>query len=207
MMLRWIAGNKDWLFSGGGVVLLVAVGGLLKSGYNQWKQRREVAESNPGGRRVQYETIMGKGVVDKLPAFLLRPLVKPSQLASKVKIELRADTPIGLNLNTEVPHIEMYFEITNLSQFDLVLDRMLVEVWFGQPTFTAAILRRYLVPGGEITRNVYLRQALNSNQRDQINGFSDPDHNRGFIHILLTAYLESSLGRIEVARNIERRKA
>jgi hypothetical protein len=164
-----------------------------------------VAVSPVNRRHVQYEKIMSKGVLEKLPAFLLRPFIRPSTIASKVNIDLRGDTPIGLGLSAEVPHLGMYFEITNLSQFDLILDRMVVEVWFGQPTFTAAVLRRYLIPAGEITRNIYLRQTLTSEQREQIEQFKLPDQSRGSLHIMLDAYFESSLGGIEVSKNIERR--
>ena len=204
-MFRWIDHNKDWLFSGGGVVFLVGVWGLFKAGYRGWKQRRDVAVSSVNRRHVQYEKIMSKGLLETLPAFLLRPFIRPLTIASRVNIDLRGDTPIALSLSSEVPHLEMYFEITNLSQFDLVLDRMVVEVWFGQPTFTAAVLRRYLIPAGEITRNIYLRQTLTSQQREQIEQFKRPDQNRGSLHIVLGAYFESSLGGIEVSKSIERR--
>jgi hypothetical protein len=147
---------------------------------------------------------MRKGLIDKLPSFVVRAFLKPERVASQINIDLRGNTPIGLSLNAEVPHLEMFFDVTNLSQLDLVLDRMLVEVWFGQPTFTSAVLRRYLLPGGEITRNIYLRYALTSGQRLQIENFEKADQGRGFIHIRLTAYFESTLGRIEVARDIER---
>ena len=208
-MFRWINDNKDWLFQGGGVVLIVAVLGLLKTGYGRWKPRREVVDSTVNGRQphhAQYERIMSKGLVETFPAFLLKAFVKPSTIVSKVRLDLRGNTPIGLSLNSEVPHLDMYFDITNLSRFDLVLDRMIVEVWFGQPTFTASILRRYLIPGGEITKDIYLRQTLTSGQRSQIHNFETPGQSRGQIHIRLTAYLESALGRIEVTKDIERSK-
>jgi hypothetical protein len=208
-VFRWLAENKEWLFSGLGLTVLSSLVGLLKFGVSRWKERRSSSTPSAidqGQTPVHYERVMRKTVVDKLPAFILRAFVRPEEVASKVNIDLRGDTPIGLGLNAAVPHIEMYFEITNLSQFDLVLDRLLVEVWFGQPTFTSAVLKRYLVPGGEITRNIFFRHALSAEQRGQIVEFEKADQSRGSIHIYLTAYLESSLGRIEVARNIERRK-
>ena len=194
-MFRWIDHNKDWLFSGGGVVLLVGILGLLKTGYGRWKQSRDVVDSSVNGRHsrhVQYERIMSKGLMEILPAFLLRAFIKPSTIASRVRLDLRGNTPIGLSLSSEVPHVDMYFDITNLSRFDLVLDRMIVDVWFGQPTFTASILRRYLIPGGEITKDIYLRQTLTSAQRSQIQNFETPGQSRGQIHIRLTAYFEQN---------------
>jgi hypothetical protein len=205
-MFRWIAHNKEWLFSGAGVAFFIAVWGLLKAGYGRWKQRRDVVDPTSRSHPVKYERMMSKGLIERLPAFLLRVLIKPSEIASRVSVDLRGNTPIALGLNDQVPHINMYFDITNLSGFDLVLDRMIVEVWFGQPTFTTAILKRYLIPGGEITRDIYLRQPLTAEQRNQIQSFEQSEQSRGYIYVQLTAYFESTLGRIEVAKNIERAK-
>jgi hypothetical protein len=119
-MFRLLNDNKEWLFSGGGVVLLVGIWGLFKAGYSRWKQKRDVADIN-AGRHVQYERLMSKGITEKLPNFLLRAFIKPSVVSSKVRIELRGETPISLSLNAEVPHLDVFFEITNLSQFDLTL--------------------------------------------------------------------------------------
>lgn len=141
-----------------------------------------------------------------LPPFLLRLLLNPQAVASKIQIDLRGENPIALTLSSEVPHVDLYFTITNLSRLDLVLDRLLVDVWFGQPTFTAPLLRRYPIPAGQITRDVFLRQMLSGAQRTQIEDFIDNEGLRGQIHLYLTAYLESNVGRIEVQTNIERRK-
>ncbi len=128
-MLRWIAENKEWLFSGGGVVLLGALWWLLRSGYARWKQRRDVADSDVARRHVQYESVMRKGLIDKLPSFVLRAVLKPAQIASRINIDLRGNTPIGLSLNAEVPHIEIYFEITNLSHRFQFANNMLLETF------------------------------------------------------------------------------
>jgi hypothetical protein len=207
-MLQWIAKNKEWLFSGLGLTILAILLWLLKSGYVHWKERRAirgVGASDVEKQSIQYERIMRRRLVDKLPSFILRAALKPERVASQIHIGLCGESPIALSLNTDVPHIDLYFEITNLSPIDLVLDRLLIEFWFGQPTFTSAILRRYLIPSGEITKNIYFRHALSSPQRNQIENFQKPDQNHGSIHIHLTAYFESALGRVEVSHNIERR--
>ncbi len=60
---------------------------------------------------------------------------------------LREENPIAMSPGASISLIDLYFEVTNLSPLDLVLDRMLVEVWFGQPTFNTTLLRRHLVRG------------------------------------------------------------
>jgi len=85
---------------------------------------------------------------------------------------LREENPIAMSPGASISLIDLYFEVTNLSPLDLVLDRMLVEVWFGQPTFNTTLLRRHLVPAGEVTKGVHLRQMLADNQKKQVEAFT-----------------------------------
>jgi hypothetical protein len=78
--------------------------------------------------------------LDAFPSFLLRLMLKPASLAKKIRIRLQGNRPINPNLDIEVPNIDLYFDITNLTNFNLVLDRLLIELWFGQPTLNGAVL-------------------------------------------------------------------
>jgi len=93
-----------------------------------------------------------------------------------------------------------------LSPLDLILDRLLLDVWFGQPTFTTALLRRYNVPSGQITEGIFLRHHLNPAQIKQIDEFNHADGQRGSVHIYLTAYFQSRAGELEVQKSIDRRR-
>jgi hypothetical protein len=153
--------------------------------------RRSVAGSRP--------------LTSKLPGFLLRALYKPEAIESKVKLGLRSDAPASVYLSTgQIPYVELYFEVTNLAPIDLVLDRMLVEVWFGQPTFSTVFLRRQVIPAGDITDGLTVRQTLSSSQKAQIEAFQTSGVNAGAVHIYVTAYFESKLGRLSIQRSIER---
>jgi len=85
---------------------------------------------------------------------------------------LREENPIAMSPGASISLIDLYFEVTNLSPLDLVLDRMLVEVWFGQPTFNTTLLRRHLVLTGKVTKGVHLRQMLADNQKKQVEAFT-----------------------------------
>ncbi len=98
----------------------------------------------------------------------------------------------------------LFFQITNLSPIDLVLDRALVDVWFGQPTFSVALLHRYSVPAGEITHGIHIRYMLADNQKAQIQAFDAAPGSKAGFHIYISAYFESKLGRFLVYRSIER---
>ena len=202
-MLTWIAQNRQWLFSGAGVSAIAAAIVLFRIGYRKWRDS-QITQS----ARVGHEAVKRRTLGSLLPGLLLRPFYSPAHVQDKVRIGLREDAPGDVNLSNPVPFVELYFQVTNLGPVDLVFDRAIVEVWFGQPTFTTAILERFIIPAGEITDGIRLRQTLADNQRAQVENFNKASGAgmSGRIHITVTAYFESKLGRISVRRSIERNR-
>ncbi len=149
--------------------------------------------------------IFGK-IVDWLPAFIQSRLFPPKRITSQIEIRLMGENPIQANLGAEDPHIDLYFEVTNLSHLSLVLDRLLIDFWFGQPTFRGAVLKRYHLPAMKTVQNISYRHSLTPDQQKTIKQYCDNPSGRGQIHIYLTAYLESKAEIIEVQRTIERSK-
>jgi hypothetical protein len=141
---------------------------------------------------------------NRLPGVFLRVLYSPEHVRDSVRIGLRENAPGQVYLNNLPPFVDLYFQITNLGPVDLVLDRAIVDVWFGQPTFSAAFLDRITIPAGEITDGIYLRQMLADNQKAQIEAFNQASRMGSRLHITITAYFESKLGRFSVRRSIER---
>jgi hypothetical protein len=140
-------------------------------------------------------------LADQIPSFILSRLLSPSKVAEQVELDLRGANPICPELNAINPQINLWFKINNFSNLKLILDRLLIDVWFSQPTFSGSILKRYnLPPRGSIT-DIRYQQSLNNFQKQQIE-FYQSTH--GTIHIYLTAYFESKVGRIEVNKKIER---
>ena len=145
-------------------------------------------------------------IVDYMPAFLMSLIFPPKKVSRQIEIRLRGENPISLARGTEVPCIDLYFEITNHSYLTLVLERMLIDVWFGQPTFQGAVLRRCIVPARNTMKDVSYKQSLTTAQQKQIEQFSNTSVVHGQIQIYLTAYFESKAGIIEIQGNIERSK-
>lgn len=200
-MIFWLLNNKEWLFSGLGITLI----GVLRAGYVRWRETRRVL---PLDARYQtsHKEVRPRPLASRLPGFVSRLLFNPEAVRSRVKIALRDNAPGNVYLNSPVPSVELYFQVTNLSSVDLILDRMLVDVWFGQPTFSTALLHRYSVPAGEITEGLHVRQALAENQKAYITAFEAAQGNAGSMHIYVTAYFESALGRFFVQQSIERQR-
>ena len=125
-------------------------------------------------------------------------------LAKKIRIRLQGNRPINPNLDIEVPNIDLYFDITNLTNFNLVLDRLLIELWFGQPTLNGAMLQRYEIPANNISKTIYFRADLTQKQCEQIRKYLNNAEFRGSITLHVTGYLESKIGLVEVKEDFER---
>ena len=149
--------------------------------------------------------IFGK-IVDYLPAFIQSRMFPSKKVARQIEIRLMGENYISLNLGASVPYIDLYFEIINHSYLSLVLDRLLIDFWFGQPTFQGAVLKRYVVPASNTVKNIFYKQSLSVAQQKQIEQYSNSTLASGQIHIYLTAYFESKAGVIEVQSTIERNK-
>ncbi len=145
-------------------------------------------------------------LVSVLPGLLLRLFYSPGKVGNDVKINLRGELPINTSLNSSVPHLDLYLEITNLSNLNLVLDRILLDLWFGQPVLQGAILERYKIPSRSTENPVFFRTDLTSKQIDQIKPYLTDSPPSGGISLSTIAYYESKIGVIEVKQRIERRR-
>lgn len=202
-LINSIIANREWLFSGLGISVILLAWALARWGYSRWRERpRE--ELTRLGTELSYKQVRARPFPMRLPTFVLRALYKPDTVKSQVHIALRDNVPDTVSLSSPVPSVKLYFQVTNLSAIDLVLDRMLVEVWFGQPTFEATSLHRYVIPAGEITDGIHVRQTLADNQKACIAAFEASRGPAGSVRIYITAYFESKLGRFSIRQTVER---
>lgn len=132
----------------------------------------------------------------KIPAWLIRYFYGPDKIAERVDIDLRSNNPINISFNVDVPEINFYFYINNRSPFDLTLDRLLIDLWVGQPTLKGSVLRRYVIPKGESINNIYFSCPLTSQQQNQIKKQCSGQLLSVPVSLTITAYLESKIGMI-----------
>lgn len=89
---------------------------------------------------------------------------------NEIDIRLREKNPVVIRFSTELPDLSVWFNLSSKSQLDLVLDRMLIEVWITQPTVVNGwILTRPTIPRmGELIEQVYYVTLLDETQQDQV---------------------------------------
>lgn len=130
--------------------------------------------------------------------------MRPEKLASKLALDLRSNAPGKLSDSGAVPQLELWLRITNHSAFPVVLDRVDLEAWFGQPFARAAVIERIeIAPHSDVagpkvviflaeTQLACLRQAMRVPS-------SKPE-----LTLQVTAYFISKLGWTTVQATIRR---
>jgi hypothetical protein len=135
-----------------------------------------------------------------IPRFLRSILFPISTVREQIRIELCSLTKLGDQL-PQNPYVDMYFEITNLSHLTVTMERLFIDVSYGQPLFNAWTLRRYEVPAGGINKDIYHKQYLTGPQKEMLQLYAGQ---RLTLVIDLIAYFESKIGMIEVTKKIVR---
>jgi len=136
----------------------------------------------------------------------LRFVPPGSGVEQQIDVDLRPQSPINIEFSTEIPQVSLWFNISNRSSLDLVFDRMLIEIWVGQPTiYSGSILRRFALPAGETEKDVYFPAHLAPPQQEQIKRRANEKGLIDEVSINLTAYFQSERGWFEVRRHIDYR--
>ena len=142
-------------------------------------------------------------VLGILPRWLACRFISSQKIASQVEIDLRSINPIDINFGTEIPSLNLYFRISNLSLVNLFLDRLLIDLWVGQPTFQGAILERYDIPKRSSREDVNFRHQLTLPQQEQIRRCVKDDLLSLAVTINVKEYFESKRGFIPVETKFE----
>ena len=140
-----------------------------------------------------------------LPRQLISHFVPPQMIANQVDIDLRGENPIDISFGSDVPRIDIYFKISNMSLANIVLDRLLIiDLRIGQSTLQGAILERYDVPKRSIKEGVHFIDQLTIPQQEQIRKHVDGNLLSVPVKVHVKAYFESKVGLIYVEERLER---
>lgn len=155
-----------------------------------------------------FETL-GSFILEKalefLPAWIARRIVSLKKVADQIEIDLRSINPIDISFGSEVPRVSIYFRISNLSSVGVTLDRMLVNVWVGQPTLRGSVLQRYQLPKRTSDDNVYFSSSLSIPQQEQIKKRVDGQLLSSSVRINIVAYFDSKIGIVCLEKTLEQR--
>lgn len=97
--------------------------------------------------------------MDWLPGWLARRFVSLDSVARQVKLLPRSKTPLVFSLNEATPTVRAYFQVQNHSGVSLVLDRIVAEIWAGQPVAYGVMDHRVAIPKHTTTDDIPAFQA------------------------------------------------
>src|SRR2546426_5204360 len=128
-------------------------------------------------------------VLTVLPRWLARRVLPPERIAEQVEIDLRRINPIGIHFRSmEFPCVEAWFRISNQSLVDLILDRLLVDLWVSQPTLQGAVLHRIEIPRRSTKDDIRFWHDLTTNQEDRIRKHADE---KGVLQVPVALYVDA----------------
>jgi excisionase family DNA binding protein len=137
-----------------------------------------------------------------------RPDEKAS-LASRLFIDLRGNSPIQINLTGNLPDISLWFKADNRSSLEVELDRLLVEVWLGQPFAEGAVLHRHVLRPNSWDDSVWFHQFLSRDRVEMlVQRLTDSRGQGGAtdLRLQLTAHFNSPFGTVTIYNNMIQRQ-
>jgi len=159
---------------------------------------RYAAAKNRGSRY-----ITGKAM-DLLPAFLARRFLPPTKLASKVSVELSRKAPMRVTLTGSVPVIDIWLSITNFNYMDIVLDRLIVDLWMSQPLTHMALLSRHEIPRLSTFYEIQVStRQISQAQLEWIQARTSGGHSTEPFTLYIDGYFESKVGWVRVKTDLQ----
>jgi hypothetical protein len=85
---------------------------------------------------------LGGRLLDWLPGWLVRRFVRLDSIARQVRLQPRSKSPLTFGLTEQTPAVHVWFQVENHSSIDLMLDRVVLDVWAGQPVAYGVMAHR-----------------------------------------------------------------
>lgn len=138
-------------------------------------------------------------VVKRIPNFMLGPVKRHllKRIKDEVHFEIRNIYPGTINLNATVPTITLWFRLINMSDYILTVDRVLFELWVGQPVIKEAVINKKIQTGPRsFKEDIYFEKELSEKQIDAIRHYAEKDIKIDLYRI--SVYCSCKLGDFEL---------
>lgn len=102
-----------------------------------------------------------------LPKFVLKRIFTKERLSELILFDVRPRHEYAIVNLGEVATYELWFQMLNLSPFDVELDRASIEFWCGGTIQNSSILERTIIPPGKV-ETFHIRESLADGHATQI---------------------------------------
>lgn len=141
-------------------------------------------------------------IIRLLPPFIISKFVKTDSIQKDIEIDLRSLSPVNFNLNSTIPEFTLWLRLTNKSVIPIVIDRILIDVWIGQPVIDGAILRPVTLLPKQTLNDLRFQVKLSEFQKNESIKYREQRYNAN-ITINMVAYCECKLGKFELVSSKE----
>lgn len=108
-----------------------------------------------------------RGILRKLPGFLLRWYYTPQKLAGLIYVDMRPRHDSATVDLGQAASFSLWLQAINLSPFPVELDRASFRFWCGGSILNASILRRQIIVPGEIA-SLYMQETIPDGHADKM---------------------------------------
>lgn len=127
------------------------------------------------------------------------------EVEGRLRVDLRSRAPIHIDATAlGVPSVRLWFLVDNRSDIDVELDRLVVDVWYGQPIAYGSYLHRQTISAGELVETVMFQAYLTGEQAAQIRQRALDPGIAGPLTVHVDSYFNSDLGSLHVRHSLER---
>ena len=149
---------------------------------------------------------------DDLDDFLGRPRGssgRPDErkaIESRLRVELRPQSPIQISLHPYNQEIRLWFRIDNRTDAVVELDRLLVEVWYPQPVAEGGNFDRWLVGPNQSIDTPQFHAWLTDDKVEMMRRAATDPSQYAELQIYVRAYFNTIIGTATVQARITRAK-
>jgi len=141
--------------------------------------------------------------LDWLPGWLVRRFVPLTSVVRQVRLLPRSKAPLNFSLNETTPTVRAWFQVENHSGIELMLDRIVSDIWAGQPVAYGLMGYRTRIPKHTTATQIppfqvaltpaAIEQVQRQRQLQQATPGIQPSYTMN-----ATAFFDSKLGAFEV---------
>ena len=137
--------------------------------------------------------------MDWFPGWFVRRFVHLDSVVRQVKLLPHSKRSITWGLTESAPAVHVWLQVVNHSGVGLVLDRVVLDVWAGQPVAYGVMAYRTLIPKhSTIDRIPPFHAVLTSAAIEQIKRHQQQSPSAAGYNINGTGFFDSKLGSFEV---------
>lgn len=146
-----------------------------------------------------------KWFIPLLPKWLLIRIYPHKKILDEIDIDLDSNDGAEIYFSSSISTLNLNFNISNMTALNLIIDRIIIDIWIDQPIEKGVILERYQLSRYSKKKEIRYRAFLSNAQKEHIN-FSLKRANDGTVRLMLylLVYFESKIGIIEKNKEIRR---